>query len=435
MKLNKIFLASVFLLAILSFAPLCASDENMTNDLSVSENQIAKSVPDDVAIAEDEKVDMDYDINYTYKINVGSDKYIDIGLPSDCNGKLEFGINDNETSVLNLVDGKTRYSLKDLNVGDYKLNFKYSNDTKYNDWDTCLWLLVCKPLAFDIKVADEIYTDIPTKLTISTPEGFENGLIKLNHDGPWGYIYDAELENGSTTIETTFENAGNTTVFLMYWSDDDNLNIYGGEDNFTVSAIAKPKIEAKALTLYSSQSKNYKIRLLDGNGKAIAGEKVTFYIDGEKLTTKTTDKKGYATVKIKTMSPDIYKIKTKYKAISVTKTLKVKNVIKPLKSMRGKNVNQIVFTINTNKVDGKYLKGKTLTAKFNAKTYKAKINAKGVAKITIKKNDLSKCKVKTSYNFEVKLGKSIQTQLVEFTQIKPKISYATGNYAKFYGKV
>jgi hypothetical protein len=42
---------------------------------------------------------------------------------------------------------------------------------------------------------------------------------------------------------------------------------------------------------------------------------------------------------------------------------------------------------------GKYLKGKTITFKFNGKKYKVKTSKKGVAKLTIKKSVLNKIKV------------------------------------------
>ena len=45
------------------------------------------------------------------------------------------------------------------------------------------------------------------------------------------------------------------------------------------------------------------------------------------------------------------------------------------------------------KVNGKYLKKKTITFKINGKKYTAKTNKKGIAKVTIKKNVLKKLKV------------------------------------------
>ena len=61
--------------------------------------------------------------------------------------------------------------------------------------------------------------------------------------------------------------------------------------------------------------------------------------------------------------------------------------------------NYITFAYK--KVDGKYLKGKTLKLKINGKTIKAKTNKKGVAKLTIKKSVLKKLKAGKKYRYTV----------------------------------
>ena len=58
-----------------------------------------------------------------------------------------------------------------------------------------------------------------------------------------------------------------------------------------------------------------------------------------------------------------------------------------------KSAKKLVLQATLGKVKGKYLKGKTVTFKFNGKKYKAKTNKKGVAKVTIKSSVLKKLKV------------------------------------------
>ena len=64
-----------------------------------------------------------------------------------------------------------------------------------------------------------------------------------------------------------------------------------------------------------------------------------------------------------------------------------------------KSGKKLVLTASLAKINGKYLKNKIIVFKFKGKTYKAKTNSKGVAKVSIKKSVLKKLKVgkKLSY--------------------------------------
>ena len=69
-----------------------------------------------------------------------------------------------------------------------------------------------------------------------------------------------------------------------------------------------------------------------------------------------------------------------------------------------KSARKLVLTAKLTK--GKQLiKGKRIAFKFNGKTYKAKTNYKGIAKVTIKKNVLKKLKVGKKVRYQAKYGK------------------------------
>ena len=76
-----------------------------------------------------------------------------------------------------------------------------------------------------------------------------------------------------------------------------------------------------------------------------------------------------------------------------------------LKSVKiKKSAKKLVLTAKLTK--GKTLiKGKKITFKFNGKTYKAKTNKKGIAKVTIKKNILKKLKVGKKVKYQAKYDK------------------------------
>ena len=59
----------------------------------------------------------------------------------------------------------------------------------------------------------------------------------------------------------------------------------------------------------------------------------------------------------------------------------------------------------TLKINGKAVKGKLIKFKFNKKSYKARTNAKGVAKITVKKSVLKKLKKGKKVTYTATYGK------------------------------
>jgi hypothetical protein len=66
------------------------------------------------------------------------------------------------------------------------------------------------------------------------------------------------------------------------------------------------------------------------------------------------------------------------------------------------------------KVNGKYLKNKKVTLKFNKKTLKAKTNKKGVVTFTIKKNVYSKLKTNKKYTYQVIYAKDKVKKTIKF---------------------
>ena len=153
-----------------------------------------------------------------------------------------------------------------------------------------------------------------------------------------------------------------------------------------------PTITASALTTTANVGKFFTATLKDATGKALVGETVTFFFNGQSTTAKT-DENGIAKLNINVAKKGKYQITVSYlgndnnnavvavqdvtvnaqatKAVFKAKTFKVKAKTK-----------KVQFTLKD--ASGKAIKGKKITITVNKKTYTAKTNAKGVATVKVK---------------------------------------------------
>lgn len=145
--------------------------------------------------------------------------------------------------------------------------------------------------------------------------------------------------------------------------------------------------------------KYFSVKVVSADGKVFAsGATVKFTING-KTTTVKTDQKGIAKVKI-TDVPNKYTIKTTFNGKTVKNTVTVKQVLKASKVTVKKTAKSFVLKA-TLKINGKLVKGKLITFKFNGKTYSVKTNAKGIAQKTLNKAVINKLKKGKTYSVQV----------------------------------
>ena len=128
-------------------------------------------------------------------------------------------------------------------------------------------------------------------------------------------------------------------------------------------------------------------------------------VNGKGTKTIPSLKVGSYTAKAIFAGNDMFNSSEKSVTFKVTKDV-IKLTLKKVKVKKSAKKLKITATL---KINGKKVKGKKLTFKFNKKTYKAKTNKKGLAKITITKKVLKKLKVGKKVKYQVSYsGKTVK---------------------------
>lgn len=222
-------------------------------------------------------------------------------------------------------------------------------------------------------------------LRITTPESSVKAYVYV--DGKSLREEGYSLMKGEVNIQLT---PGNHMVYInikdwyLFYSKPFDVNVTS--DNATPSNIVR--INAKDMTKYYARW--YGVTVTK-NGKAISGETVVFKLNGKKVASVKTNSNGYASFKL-LEKPGIYKVSVEALGISTIKKVKIKQVLFLKKAKVKKSAKRLILRA-TLKEGKKPLKGKTVRFKFKGKTFKAKTNKKGIAKVKVKKSILKKLKV------------------------------------------
>lgn len=146
----------------------------------------------------------------------------------------------------------------------------------------------------------------------------------------------------------------------------------------------------------------YKVTLKADNGKAISGQKITFTFNG-KTYTRTTNKKGVASLTISAAAGKTYKFSYKFagtsyynRSASGTINLAVK-LKTSLKNSGAVIMNDTVYTVSLKDSDGKALANKPVDFTFDGKTYQNSTDENGTVGLLI--NVTSPKVAKLTYKF------------------------------------
>ena len=340
----------------------------------------------------------------TYIFQVPVTEYIEgnveiqITLPDDADGKAvidgiyEFDVANGVCSaVLNLTEG------------EYDITVGFVNSSRYAD----------KSIPVHIKV-NHNSESVLTLEDVSTYYLTGKVAVKLTNynNAPISNVNVTISINGQEITASTDEDGVAAANYNLAVGNYKISADFKGNDNYNVSSA---EATLKVLSRFSANKNivmnyydgsKYSVRVCDDNGKFTAGQSVIFNINGKKSTVKT-DKNGYAILTVSNL-PGKYTVTASYKGQSVKNTIHVKQNLKATKISVKKSAKSFVLKATLSK-----LKGKKLTFKFNGKTYTAKTDKNGVAKVTIKKKIIKKLKKGKKYAFTVKyVSNTVKSQVI-----------------------
>ena len=355
---------------------------------------VAKYDGDDYQVNDiDAKITVMPKITYSpEKIYVGQDADIIFEMPSDANGKLTLGIGEQRLNVT-YKDGKAVVPIPHLKPYDdvYYLYVLYEDPVYGTYYDEMNHYIDVLKYDANIKVTlpKEIIANNYITITLTLPSD-ATGYVSTDYGS-------AKLKNGKATLKVFIPNSGKNSIYYYYSGDDK----YKESDNWMdITALPAPKLTMSAVTVYYTKTATMKVKVVDSYGKIVVGKSVAFYVNGVKVKSVKTDKKGYATIKL-SKAPGTYNVKATYKGGVVTKKLTVKHIL-TLKTVKvKKSAKKLVLKV-TLKKGKKALKWKKITIKFNGKKYTRYTNGKGIAKLTIYKKTLKKLKVGKSVTYQAK---------------------------------
>jgi hypothetical protein len=277
----------------------------------------------------------------------------------------------------------------------------------------------------DVNYKVEIYVNDELRLTqtgVSPYVGYHT--IKLDEYIPIkkGDVFKAVMTSdampGVDFAETRLHYSGNISFYSFdgqNWTDCYTQDAVACLKVYTVADDSKI-INNENITVDYGSGSYFSVKVVTADGHAVgAGAVVNFTING-KTTSAITDTNGTAKIQI-TQKAGTYVITTTYNGKTYNNTVTVKPVadkivLKAKKATVKRTAKKLKLKASL-KINGKAVKGKKITFKFNGKTYKAKTNKKGIAKVTIKKNVIKKLKKGKKYAVKVTYLKNTVKTIVK----------------------
>ncbi len=330
-------------------------------------------------------------INSLDRIVEGSALAVNVAVPSATGTVI---INGKEYT---LVNGAADMTISNVETGELNISVSYNGDDKYLSGSNSKTVTVYAKVSPKLQITVSDINVGQTAVVNVAIDSKATGVVTVNGNA-------VTITNGKGTLSLSNLEAGEYEVIAVY-AGDAEFNAENASASFKVNNVTiDPKVTVKATTaLYLADGK-FQATVYGSDGKLAKGVDVIFTISGKQVGKATTNANGVAAYTVKS-NLGTYTVTAKALGVSASAKLTVKHLV-TLKSVTvKKSAKSLVLQATLAKVNGKYLKNKQVTFKFNGKTYKAKTSSKGVAKVTIKSNVLKKLKVGKTITYQASYSK------------------------------
>ena len=322
-------------------------------------------------------------------VPVGEDVTVKVTVPEGADGNVTVTI-DNVTVTAPVKSGENIIKVPGVSEGNHDVNISYSGNDRYEPEKITKSVSVFRSIiANDMTRGWGSPYDYKAEFLDETGHVIADTEVKFVVNGK---TYTAKTNNqGIAYLDTSKLPVGKYNITC--------INPVTGEQVTAKTTIVKRLIENKDITMDFLDGTWYKVRAIGDDGKPVGeGEFVQISVHTVSYSCKT-DKNGYAKLKIN-LNPGKYTITAEYKNTTVKNKLVVKQTFKLVKkTVSVKKGKKLVLQAKLKWSNGKAIKGKVIKIKFKGKTYKAKTNSKGIAKVTIKTKITKKLKKGKKYAY------------------------------------
>ena len=315
---------------------------------------------------------------------------------NDATGNVTLNIAGNSITE-NLVNGICILAVPDLDAGNYSYEISYSGDYKYLSNTTMGNLTVNENKQVKISISDTVFERYASKFYAT----FTNYLDIPIKDA------DVTITVNQFTYDLVTDENGQVEIDLGLTKGKYPINIvFEGSENY--SKVTKDAViivcEKTVISIVSKSKGVVSGKLVDVDGNVISNAKIVYSLAGGSKLNTVTNNNGVFTIKpakdgvllINFAGDEINKASnmsiTLKNFVHVVKTTTIKSSAKTFKAKAKTKYFSVTLKSGNSKLSGKKVK-----VQIKGKTFTAKTNKKGIAKVNIKLTKKGKYTAKISF--------------------------------------